>query len=473
MAWGTGLFRVLSAPRAPRTLLSRVMFGVLSLLALGGVVVAIASFAYGRSAARQAFDPLLVGAAQDIAESISIFDGAPLIELPVSAFGLLSLAPDDRIFYAVHAPDGTLLTGYEGIVLRDASQRDPTRPVFFDDQMQNDPARFVTVPRRFAERAYSGQVYVTVGQTLRARRAMALDLTTRALVVTAIGGIALIISAFLVIRSAMRPLDVLTQELLRRDPYDLTPMRTHGPAEVNVMVQAMNRFMSRLDRQVGAMKHLISDTAHQLRTPVAAIRAQAELALEDDTLRRPQRLERLIWRTRSLGTLLDQMLSRALVIHRTENAAPTPVDLRDIALTVLESRDHEVLAPGTDVQLQIEEAEVIVLADEISLGEAVKNMLANALRHGVAPVVIGVSTQGDMAEIWVQDTGPGPAADVRRTIGQRFERSAASKGNSAGLGLSIVRAVAEAFGGGMEMENSEAGFRVTLRLPTQSQRQTI
>lgn len=234
------------------------------------------------------------------------------------------------------------------------------------------------------------------------------------------------------------------------------------------MVGAMNRFMGRLDRQVGAMKNLISDTAHQLRTPVAAIRAQAELALEDEA-QRPQRLDRLVLRTRSLGTLLDQMLSRALVIHRIDNAAPTPIDLRDIALTVLDSRDHELLAPGKDVQLQIGEDAVMALADEISLTEAVRNMLGNALRHGAAPVVVGVSVDGDIAAIWVQDTGPGPPDAVRAALGQRFERTAASKGNSAGLGLSIVAAVARAFDGQMIMANVPGGFRVSLTLPLKQQ----
>jgi two-component system sensor histidine kinase TctE len=459
------------SPHHRWTLVSRVMVGVLSLLALGGIVVALASFAYGRSAARQAFDPLLVGAAQDIAESISISQGEPVIELPVSAFGLLSLAPDDRIFYAIHGPDGTLLTGYDGEAMPEWSG-DPAQPRYRDGTLQDDAARFVTVSRLFSERAYSGRVFVTVGQTMRARHAMALDLTRRALFLTALGGIALIVSAFLVIRSAMRPLAVLTRDLMHRDPYDLTPMQAGGPAEVTIMVGAMNRFMGRLDRQVGAMKNLISDTAHQLRTPVAAIRAQAELALEDDAPRVPQRLERLVLRTRSLGTLLDQMLSRALVIHRIDNAAPTPIDLRDIALTVLDNRDHEVLAPGKDVQLQIGEDAVTVMADEISLTEAVRNMLINALRHGTAPVIIGVSTVDDVAAIWVQDTGPGPPAEVRATIGQRFERSAASKGNSAGLGLSIVAAVARAFEGEMTMANVPGGFRVSLTLPLQTAEET-
>jgi len=292
-----------------------------------------------------------------------------------------------------------------------------------------------------------------------------LDLTKGAVLVTGIGGIALLLGAFLVIRSAMRPLEHLTRDLSQRDPYDLTPMAADGPAEVAVMVHAMNRFMQRLDRQVGAMKHLISDTAHQLRTPVAAIRAQAELAIEDDPTYRSQRLERLVRRTRSLGTLLDQMLSRAMVIHRTDNAPPSAVDLRDVALKVFEDRDHEVLAPQAEVGLEIGDMAVIVMADEISLSEAAKNMLANALRHGTSPITIGVCVDQGMGEIWVQDAGSGPAEDVIDTIGQRFERSAASKGNSAGLGLSIVRAVAEAFDGKVHMARTDQGFRVSLALP--------
>ena len=264
----------------------------------------------------------------------------------------------------------------------------------------------------------------------------------------------------------MRPLDRIAAGLLARDPYDLTPMETNVPGEVAVMIDAMNRFMRRLDRQIAAMRNLISDTAHQLRTPVAAIRAQAELAAEEeDADLRAQGIERLVRRTRSLGSLLDQMLSRALVIHRTDSAPRLPVDLRDIALEVVESRDHELLAPGVEVGLEIGPEPVTVLADAMSLTEAVKNMLTNALRHGKAPVRIGVSEGAGSAEIWVEDSGSGPAPDVLDHIGERFERSAASRGQSAGLGLSIVRAVAEAFGGTLEMQRASAGFRVTLRLP--------
>jgi two-component system sensor histidine kinase TctE len=243
-------------------------------------------------------------------------------------------------------------------------------------------------------------------------------------------------------------------------------MPTQGPAEVTVAIAAMNQFMRRLDRQVGAMRNLISDAAHQLRTPVAAIRAHAELVAEQGgSAEQQQGLERLLKRTRSLGSLLDQMLSRAMVIHRTDNAPPEPVDLRDIALHVAELEDHMVLSPEAVVELVIDGDEVMVFADEISLREAVKNMLTNALKHGTSPIRIGVTRNGAVAEIWVADAGGGPTPEVLAQIGARFERFAASKGTSAGLGLSIVNAVAEAFHGSMHVGKDESGFRVTITLP--------
>ncbi|MBU0644211.1 MAG: sensor histidine kinase N-terminal domain-containing protein, partial [Alphaproteobacteria bacterium] len=141
-----------------RTLLSRVMGGVLSLLAVGGILVTIAAFAYGKNAARQSFDRILLGAANDIAESIDIVNGAPIADIPVSAFGLLSLAADDRIFYSVRGPQGEVLTGYAGAVARDFTHDTLTTPAFFDSTLQGERARFVTVARRFSERDFSGAV---------------------------------------------------------------------------------------------------------------------------------------------------------------------------------------------------------------------------------------------------------------------------------------------------------------------------
>ena len=451
--------------RGPDALTRRVLVAVLAILVLGGVLVAASTWWNGRQAARQAYDRLLLGAASDIAESIRVQDGVPVVLLPVSAFDLLAQAPDDRIHYSVHGPDGAILTGLGGEA--GPGMGPGEGDAFLDATLSGEPARYVRIRRRFVERDFSGTVTVVVGQTLRARTEMTRDLTLDALLPMALAGLALLLISGAVVRTALRPLDEITEDLARRDPYDLTAIPVDRvPRELQVMLGAMNRFMARLDGQLEGMRTLISDTAHQLRTPVAAIRIQAETAQAepDETLRR-RALDRLLGRTRSLGTLLDQLLSRALVMHRTDSAPRVIVDLRDVALDVVEREDHLLLAPGAALHLEIGEHPVPVRADAFSLGEAARNLMANALRHGAAPVAIGAEARDGAAILWVRDSGPGPDPALLSRLGERFNRTASSGEASTGIGLSIVKSVATAFGGRMEVRQDDGGFRIALVLP--------
>ncbi|GGE29297.1 sensor histidine kinase [Primorskyibacter flagellatus] len=454
--------------RAMQSLTARVFGTVLAILVLGGVLVAISILWNGRQAARQSYDRILFGAASDIAESIRIQQGAPLVDLPVSAFELLAQAPEDRIYYAILDPGREIITSVDPQqrIVPPPRSADPAR--FFDAELDGEPARFVQVTRRFTERDFSGAVDVIVGQTLRARQAMTTELMLNALLPMAAAGILLMAIAVLVVRSALRPLDALVSDLTGRDPYDLTPMPTDNlPRELQVMLGAMNRFMARLDGQVEAMRNLISDTAHQLRTPVAAIQIHAESAtVETDGVSRRRALDRLLIRTRSLSKLLDQLLSRALVVHRTDSVARTPVDLREVALEVMERDDSLALAPETELRLVIGEEPVIVLADAFSLQEAARNLLGNALKYGKPPVSIGASQEGGEVILWVHDCGAGPAEGVIARLGDRFNRTAGSHENSTGIGLSIVTSVAAAFAGRVTMTQDETGFRAALVFPS-------
>ena len=451
----------------PRSLASRVLGAVLVILLLGGVLVTGSIWWNGQQAARQSYDRILLGAARDIAEAIRVQDGAPFVDLPVSAFQLLAQAPDDRIYYAVHGPGGELVTGLDARAPVAVPEAGEPGVSYFEASLHGEPARFVRLTRRFVERDFSGPVEVTVGQTLRARKAMTTELMLDALLPMALAGLVLMGIAALVLRRALRPLEALSEDLAGRDPHDLTPMPVAGlPSELQVMVGSMNRFMGRLEGQFVAMRNLIADSAHQLRTPVAAIRVQAETArAEGDGAARMRALDRLLTRTRSLGRLLDQLLSHALVVHRTDSLPRVAVDLREVALEIFEEDDHATLSPGADLRLEIGEAPVMVMADAFSLGEAARNMLANALAHGQAPVTMGVAGQGERAQLWVEDAGPGPAPEVVAQLGARFNRSSGSGERSTGIGFSIVTAVAEAFGGRVDLGQTDRGFRATLDLP--------
>ena len=451
----------------PRSLAVRVLAAVLLILMLGAVMVTSATWWNGSRAARQSYDRILLGAATDIAESIRLRNGAPFVDLPVSAFQLLAQAPDDRVYYVVRDSRGRTVTGLTDSAEVTAPRTQSVGPVYWDGALNGEAARFIRVSRLFAERDFSGSVEVIVGQTRRARVAMTRQLMGDALWPMALAGLLLIAMSWLVVRSALHPLEALIQDLARRDPRDLTPMEADRlPRELQLMLGAMNRFMGRIDAQVEAMRNLISDTAHQLRTPVAAIRVQAETARDAATPQaRDRAVDRLLTRTRSLGALLDQLLSRAMVIHRTDSAPRVSVDLREVALDIIESRDHDLLAPGAEVRLQIGDRPVMVRADAFSLGEAARNLLANALKHGRPPVSIGASHEAGMAVLWVRDSGTGPDETIGQRLGDRFNRSTGTREEGTGLGLSIVASVARAFGGRVAMDREADGFRTALVLP--------
>ncbi len=450
------------APRRMLSLKSRVALAVGAVLLLGGIVVLAAALAYGRQAAREAYDRLLLGAAGDIASAITIRDGLAVVDLPISAFQILALAPEDRIQYRVTGPGSQTLTGSDAAPLPPADDVVPG-PVFYDGDFGTEPARYVALTRRFAERSFSGPVQVVVGQTLRARRELALDIARNALAVLGAAGIAIGLFAWLAMRSALHPLKRIGQTLSNRDPTDLTPLTLPIPSEIAPMLGALNGFMARLDRQVSSNRNLIGDAAHQLRTPVAAIRAQAQLAAdEDDPERRQRIMGRILDRSVGLSRLLDQMLNRAMIIHRTDTEPRAALDLRDVALEVFEEVDAEAIAQDAAIRLDLPSAPQVVRGDALSLTEAGKNLLTNALMHGAPPIRLGVVREGGMVRLFVRDAGPGPSDAVLSGMGARFASGAPA---GAGLGLAIAREVAKSHGGDLLLRRCGDGFEAALQIP--------
>ena len=200
--------------------------------------------------------------------------------------------------------------------------------------------RLIRVSRQFAERDYAGTVDVVVGQTTRARDALAREITRSALLGVGLVGLLMAGLAAFAIRSALAPLRRIEAGLAAREPRDLTPLDVAVPREIGALVGTINRFMARQARQFEIMRNLIADASHQLRTPVAAMRAQAELAADEpEPARQRAIVARIHARAVGLSRLTDQLLNHALVIHRADAAPHDPVDLRTIAIRIVEETD--------------------------------------------------------------------------------------------------------------------------------------
>lgn len=426
---------------------------------LGGVAVGLAALAYGRTAAQQSYDRLLTGAARQIAGSVSLRDGAVVADLPVSAFELLSLAPRDRIVYAVYDRDGQLVTGYDALAPRPGAE-------FFNASFTGAPVRVAQSVRAFSERGYSGEVVVLVGQTLEARRQLAAQITRNALLTAGVIGLVMSALAVFATQSALRPLWKIRRNLAGRAANDLTPLDVAVPREIEGLVLALNRFMARLDRQMTGMRTLIADASHQLRTPVAGLRAQAELAQEEtDPERLRAILARIHRRSRGLGHLTDQLLSHALIIHRGEAEPLEPLDLRTVAIRAMDEIDIALLERPHLPELDLPEDPVWCRGDALSLAEATKNLLWNALRHGAEPVTLSVRADVMDVRLAVRDAGPGLPEAHWGDAGRRYARDSGVSPESAGLGLAIVQAVATAHGGRLVFAHAAGGFEAALALP--------
>jgi two-component system, OmpR family, sensor histidine kinase TctE len=447
----------------PRTtsLTARLAIALALLLGVGALAVALAAFAYGRSAAQLAFDRLLIGAARQIADATTLQSDAIVVDLPSSAFELLALAPEDRVAYAVFAPDGRVVTGY------DLAQPPGGGDAFYGGELAGEPARFVVTERLFAERGLAGAAAVVVGQTTRARSELAWQITRNALSVMAVAGLLMSTLAVFAVRSALGPLRRVEAALGGRSPRDLTPLETPVPREIAGLIRAMNRFMARLGRQVEATRTLIADASHQLRTPIAALRAQADLAAEEtDPERQRAIVARIHERSVTLSRLADQLLNHALIIHRADAVPRERLDLRAVAVRATEESDHDLFASEAVLRLDLPDDPVGCVGDMLSLVEACKNLVFNALRHGAAPVTVAIRRDGGQAILAVADCGPGIPEAHWADATSRYARDAGVSPTSAGLGLAIVQAVALAHRGELRFGRGPTGhFEAVLVLP--------
>ncbi|MDX6245049.1 MAG: hypothetical protein QOE76_2772 [Frankiales bacterium] len=262
---------------------------------------------------------------------------------------------------------------------------------------------------------------------------------------------------------ALRPV-----ERLRRQAADITVTDLHrrvdvpsGGGELGRLADTLNDLLDRLDDSMARQRRFVADAAHELRSPVAAIRAQLEV---NDRVSHPGRAATAAT-TESvrLSQLVEDLLALAQLDARPEPRSE-PVDLDDLAhgeASLL--RNRTTLAVDTRSVRPVQ-----ILGDPGLLSRALRNLLDNAARYAVSRITVDVLRAGDCAEVVVADDGPGiPAADRLRVL-ERFTRldiARARDSGGVGLGLAIVNDVVTAHGGRVTIRDNEPGTRVTMTLP--------
>jgi signal transduction histidine kinase len=320
-----------------------------------------------------------------------------------------------------------------------------------------------------AWRAYGLQTadgVIQIAQPVRVREGLARAAAERVviplilLLPIMIGAVAWIVSRGLL------PLRFVTTEVQRRDVRSLAPLNTHNlPLEIEPLVGELNRLLERLQRAFSAQRAFISDAAHELRSPLTALRLQLQL-LD----RAPDEAARIEARSR-LGAAVERaihLVEQLLALARSEPQDASPdfetVDLSAVAAEGI-SDAHE-LALSRQIDLSLDPTpNLLVLGDREALRVLVRNLVDNAVRytprHG--SVQVRCCSKPAEAVLDVTDTGPGIAPVDRERVFDRFYRRAASQESGTGLGLAIVKAIAERHGARVALtEAPGGGLRATV-----------
>ncbi|NQW94071.1 MAG: sensor histidine kinase N-terminal domain-containing protein [Polaromonas sp.] len=444
-------------PSLRSRVVKHVVLPLVLLWALGtAVALSVANYFAG-----QAFDRSLLDDAYAVAANVRVDNTDPVLNLSPPEMSALLFDQSESMYFAVQLPNGALLAGHAG--LRAPPLARETAFGFADITFQNRALRSVSL-HRYAPTEFT----VVVAQTTVSRTAL-LQRMLGFSVVPQIALLALLVWWLRrVIQADLLPLAQLQRALGQRGARDLSPMpasvtQAASTRDVEKLGTSVDALLARLNASIIAQREFAGNVAHELRTPLAGIRAQADYALSNSNpaIWREQ-LQGIVRGQERASHLVEQLLGLALADEAQDSLQILPIAINEVARDVLLRYIPKADAAGVDLGGDGLDERVVVQADAALLEGMLVNLLDNALRYGAAvhPQVTVAVTQSDAAvTLSVTDNGPGMTAPAAAQLRQRWALGLAGQrlGEGAGLGLAIVSRYAELLGAQFSLNASPGG----------------
>ena len=425
-----------------------------------------------------AYDRTLLASAKSLGEWIDVEgegDTARLqANVPSAPLEAFEADLRSRMAFRISTRRGVLLSGYDDLPMWQGEI--PMQPPyavladFYDGEFRGEPVRMAVLLQPVASSAGGrAMAVVQVAETLEIRHALARQilwdtLARQAALILLIAG-----TVFWVVQRATRPVRQLSAEMQERREDDLRPIAAPAaPRELQPLIAATNQHMRRHGEMAASQQRFVRDASHQLRTPLAVLKAQVQSARRGD-MPASEALAEIEDTVVRATRLANQMLALAKVaqIRHQADAAPAAFDavVREVAL------DLSPLIAARELDFDLRADPVTLRAHEWMLRELTRNLLHNAVRHSPpgGPLGIRLERVGDEALLTVSDGGPGIGPDLAPRLFQPF--SAGTGGSGSGLGLAICQEIVQALGGRIELRNraqagSVAGLDAVVTLPT-------
>ncbi|GAB5438266.1 sensor histidine kinase [Falsiruegeria mediterranea] len=443
---------------------------ILSPLLIMALIVGFWRVTVAQQTAQELFDRSLLSAALAISRDVAVSEGDVL---SVTTRDLIGDAAGGEVFYHATGPGGIYVTGYA----YPPTGADKPRPALntphlFQAIYRGEEVRVLQVTERLTIDTMTGDTTVTVWQRLTDRNQLATQLAIRA---AALIGVLLATLALVVwfgVGLGLRPLLDLEEAIAVRSPHDLSRIKRPVPIEAHGIVRTLNRLLGQVEASIDAHQAFISDAAHQLRNPAAAVQSMAESVRDARSeTDRNQRVSELITAARSSARVADQLLSLDRLQHPLQPAAQQELDLAALVRQTCADMGPIVMNAGTDFDVGVPDTPVYVQGDPVFVTEAIKNLIDNALKHGgrsLSLVKVSLNCDEGAARITVEDDGKGLIPEQADTAFRRFSQIEPSEGS--GLGLAIVSSVADRHGGHLSINKVKRGASLTLSLPLSTTR---
>ncbi len=431
----------------PRSLKNQLRLWLLLTMLVVLSVSAAISYTRALHYATQAYDQALLRTVLALSDEVIVDEHNQVkIELPEIASHLLSYNEGDHIYIRITGPDGKLVFGEAHLPL-------PTHPVignqevYYNSTYKGEPIRVVTFALPVSTEPDARNILISMAETTAKRDAMVAEMVEEMLLPQVLMMILAAIVIELGIFFALKPMQDLKDALHERSYRDLSALDTAStPHELQPLVQAMNALLGRVKAGLQQQQQFIADASHQLRTPIAGLQTQAELALRSEPPESVKEPLNFILRS---TTRLSHLIQRLLSMARTD-AATTQLKFQAVSLTsIIYEECARWIGPATDKGLELEvliEAQRDhVWGDALMLSEMLNNLLENAILYTPEQGLIQIRLWQTANELLLQvaDSGVGIPPEQSARIFERFYRLNPNQGNGCGLGLAIVAEVAE------------------------------
>ncbi|MEY4210859.1 MAG: hypothetical protein RLZ92_1240 [Pseudomonadota bacterium] len=447
---------------------------LLSRLALPLILVVIldasASYFVALHYADLAYDRWLLDSAKSLAQEVKTKQNHVSFELPPTAVEVFRWDDVDKTFFKVESEADGFLAGDEKLPSPVMTNLLANEAWFWDGEIDDQKVRIVSVLSKQAPQAE--HVVISVAETLNKRRSMMHEI----LLADVVPQLFLVfITCFYIwtgVSKELKPLNNLAKVIAKRSVKDFKPISDAGvPLEVLGLTHTINGLLQRLGATLIAQQRFIENAAHQLRTPLAGLKLQAERALAHDDR---QAIDLALMQIKNSADRVAHLSTQLLTLAKSESVSQSQPDFKLIDLTALVRETcmdwvPRALERGMDLGFEASQALIQVKGDPVLLRELLSNLLDNAIAYGKLGGHISVKIQLEANSelvLSVENEGPSIAVDEQEKIFERFYRIQGSLGDGCGLGLAIVKEIADLHAAKIKIEPPSAdisGVRIAVQ----------